>query len=180
MSNIREKYNKEVVSKFRDKLEYGNILAAPKIVKVVINCGLGKYLKEKDATDEIFESLKIISGQKPVLTKAKKSISGFKIRQGQEVGVVATLRGARMWYFLERLVSSALPRIRDFRGIELGNFDGRGNLNLAVKEHIVFPEIAAEKAKHIFSFQVTVVTTAKKTEEGVELFRMLGFPIKKE
>ena len=91
MNNIREKYNKEVVSKFRDKLEYGNILAAPKIVKVVINCGLGKYLKEKDATDEIFESLKIISGQKPVLTKAKKSVSGFKIRQGQEVGVVATL-----------------------------------------------------------------------------------------
>jgi large subunit ribosomal protein L5 len=150
----------------------------PKIVKVVINCGLGKYIKEKEATDEVYENLKIISGQKPVLTKAKKSISGFKIREGQEVGVKATLRGERMWHFLERLVGSALPRIRDFRGIEIRNFDSRGNLNLAVKEHIVFPEIAAENVKQIFSFQVTFVTTAKKTEEGVELFRMLGFPIK--
>lgn len=178
MSNMEEKYNKKVVPALKEKFGYGNILAVPKIVKVVINCGLGKYIKEKEATDEVFEGLKIISGQKPVLTKAKKSISGFKIREGQEVGVKATLRGERMWHFMERLVDSALPRIRDFRGIEIRNFDSRGNLNLAIKEHIVFPEIAAENVKQIFSFQVTFVTTAKKTEEGVELFRMLGFPIK--
>jgi large subunit ribosomal protein L5 len=178
MNTMEKKYNKEVVPALREKFGYENILAVPKISKIVINCGLGKYIKEKEAIDEVYENLKIISGQKPVLTKAKKSISGFKIREGQEVGVKATLRGERMWHFMERLVGSALPRIRDFRGIEIGNFDSRGNLNLAVKEHIVFPEIVAENVRQIFSFQITFVTTAKKAEEGVELFRMLGFPIK--
>ena len=111
------------------------------------------------------------------MAKAKKSISGFKVRQGQEIGVMVTLRGRRMWDFLERLVRSALPRIRDFRGIDRKFFDNQGNFNIAIKEHIVFPEIAAENVKNIFSFQMTIVNTAKTKEEGVELFRLLGFPI---
>ncbi|MFA5925999.1 MAG: 50S ribosomal protein L5 [Parcubacteria group bacterium] len=180
MNNLLKKYNKEVVPKFKEKFEERNILSIPRISKVVLNCGLGKYLKEKEAVDEIVQGLRDISGQMPVLTKAKKSISGFKIRQGQEVGVVVTLRGERMWSFLDRLISSALPRIRDFRGIDPKNFDKTGNLNLAVKEHTVFPEIMAENAKNIFSFQVTVVTTAKKREEGIEIIKMLRFPIKSE
>jgi large subunit ribosomal protein L5 len=180
MNNFLKKYNSEVVPKFREKFGEKNIFSVPKITKVVINCGLGKFLKEKEAVDEIVRDLRDISGQKPVLVKAKKSVSGFKIRQGQEVGVVVTLRGNRMWSFLERLVGSALPRIRDFRGIDAKNFDKNGNLNLALKEHTVFPEISAENAKNIFSFQITVVTTSKEREEGIEIFRMLGFPIKSE
>lgn len=178
MSALKQKYDKEVVKAFQEKFGVKNVMAVPKITKVVINAGIGKYLKEKEAVDEIVENLKIISGQKPVLAKAKKSISGFKIRQGQEIGAVITLRGKRMWHFLEKLVRSALPRVRDFRGIDQKNFDGKGNLNIPVKEQIVFPEIAAENVKNIFSFQITVVNTAKSREEGIELFRMLGFPIK--
>lgn len=180
MNNLLKKYNSEIVPGFQKKFESRNVLAVPKIVKVVINCGLGKYLKEKEAVDEIVRDLRDISGQKPVLVKAKKSISGFKIRQGQEVGSVVTLRGIRMWNFLERLVSSALPRIRDFKGIDPKNFDQSGNLNLAIKEQTVFPEISAENVKNVFSFQVTVVTTSKKREEGIGILRMLGFPIRNE
>lgn len=178
--NLKEKYNKEVAACFQEKFGIKSAMAIPRISKVVVNCGLGKHLKEKEAIDEIVAGLKVICGQKPVLAKAKKSIAGFKIREGQEVGVVVTLRGERMWSFLNRLVNSALPRIRDFRGIDKKNFDGRGNLNLAVKEHFVFPEIEAEKVKHVFSFQVTVVCKAKTKEEGTELFKMLGFPIKND
>lgn len=180
MGTLKQKYDKEVSKAFQNKFGVKNVMAVPKITKVVINAGIGKYLKEKEAVDEIVENLKIISGQKPVLAKAKKSISGFKIRQGQEIGAVITLRGKRMWHFLEKLVRSALPRVRDFRGIDQKNFDERGNLNIPVKEQIVFPEIAAENVKNIFSFQITVVNTAKSKEEGIELFRMLGFPIKEE
>jgi large subunit ribosomal protein L5 len=165
---------------FQDKLPDLNMMAIPKITKVVINCGIGKMAKEKDAMEEIFKSIKEITGQSPVYAKAKKSISGFKSREGQEVGIVVTLRGERMWSFLERLISVALPRIRDFRGIDMKNFDNRGNLNLAVREQIVFPEIYPENVKNIFGFQITVVTTAKNKKEGVELLKALGFPLKNE
>jgi large subunit ribosomal protein L5 len=178
MNSLREKYNKEVVEGFREKFGAKNVMAMPRITKVVINAGIGKYLKEKEAIDEVAENLKTISGQKPVFAKAKKSISGFKIRQGQEIGAVVTLRGKRMWHFLKRLVQSALPRVRDFQGIDPENFDGQGNLNIAIKEQIVFPEIVAENVKNVFSLQVTVVNTAKNREEGIELLRLLGFPIK--
>jgi large subunit ribosomal protein L5 len=179
-SILQEKYNKEIVKVFREKFGAKNEMAVPKILKVVINSGIGKYIKEKEAVDEIVDGIRTISGQKPVLTKAKQSISGFKIRQGQEIGVVVTLRGARMWHFLERLVFSALPRVRDFRGIDPKNIDKQGNLNMAVKEHIVFPEIVPENVKNVFSLQITIVNTAKTEEEGLELFKMLGFPIKSE
>ncbi|MDI6777857.1 MAG: 50S ribosomal protein L5 [Patescibacteria group bacterium] len=177
-SILKEKYNKQVVRVFQEKFGVKNIMAVPKITKVVINVGIGKYLKEKDAVDEIVENIKFISSQKPILTKAKKSISGFKTRQGQEVGVSVTLRGERMWHFLERLVYSAFPRVRDFQGIDQKNFDRQGNFNIPIKDQIVFPEISAENVKNIFSFQVAIVNTAKSKEEGVELFKMLGFPIK--
>jgi large subunit ribosomal protein L5 len=179
-SFLKEKYNKEVISQLKEKFGIENTMAVPKILKVTLNSGVGKYLKEKEATEEIAGNIKVISSQKPIFTRSKKSISGFKIRQGQGVGVAVTLRGERMWHFLERLISSALPRVRDFRGIDTKNIDQNGNMNLAVKEHIVFPEIIPEQVKTIFSFQVNVTTSAKSKEEGLELFRLLGFPIKQE
>ena len=179
-SFLKEKYEKSVKKELQKKFDLKNVMAVPKILKVSVNSGIGKYLKEKDAIDEISENLKMISGQKPVFSKSKKSIAGFKIRQGQEVGVSVTLRGQRMWHFLERLISSALPRVRDFRGIDKKNIDEKGNLNMAVKEQIVFPEIVPETVKTIFGFQVNVSTSAKTREEGLELFRLLGFPIKQE
>jgi len=179
-SILKEKYDQEIRKAFREKFSLPNAMAVPKITKVVINAGIGKYLKEKEAVDEIVDDLKMICGQKPVLARAKKSISGFKIRQGQEVGVTVTLRGERMWHFLERLIYSAFPRVRDFRGIDQKNFDRQGNLNIPLKEQIVFPEIAAENVKNIFSFQIAVVGTAKDKESGIEFFKMLGFPIKSE
>jgi large subunit ribosomal protein L5 len=176
-SVLKEKYNKVIAKEFIEKFGVKNIMAVPKITKVVINTGIGKYVKEKDAVDEIFDNLKVISGQKPVLTKAKQSISGFKTRQGQAVGVTVTLRGERMWHFLERLVYSAFPRVRDFRGIDRKNFDKQGNLNIPLKEQIVFPEIVPENVKNIFSFQITVVNTASSREEGIEFMKMMGFPL---
>lgn len=179
-SFLKEKYNNEVVSKLKEKFGTKNTMAAPRILKVCVNSGIGKYLKEKDATDEIAQNLKNICAQKPVYTKSKKSVAGFKVRQGQEVGIAVTMRGQRMWNFLERLIASALPRVRDFRGIEPKNVDRDGNLSLAIKEQIVFPEIVPEGVKTIFSFQVNVTTTAKTREEGLELFKLLGFPIKQD
>jgi large subunit ribosomal protein L5 len=178
-SFLKEKYNKEVVPALMKEFSVKNVMAVPKILKVSINSGIGKYQKEKEAMDEILKSLTDISAQKPVFSKSKKSISGFKIREGQEVGVAVTLRGARMWNFLERLISSALPRVRDFRGIDPKNIDQNGNLNMAVTEHFVFPEIVPESVKTIFGFQINVTTSAKTREEGMELFRLLGFPLKK-
>lgn len=177
-SFLKVKYEKSVKEELQKKFGFSNAMAVPKILKVSLNSGIGKYLKEKEATDEIIQNLKNISSQKPVFTKSKKSISGFKVRQGQEVGIAVTLRGERMWNFLERLVASALPRVRDFRGIDPKNIDQSGNLNLAVKEQIVFPEIVPEGVKTIFSFQISVVTSAKTKEKGLELFKLLGFPIK--
>ena len=179
-SFLKEKYNKEVIAKLKEKFGAKNAMAVPKILKVSLNSGIGKYLKEKDAIDEIAENLKKISGQKPVFAKSKKSIAGFKVRECQEVGVSVTLRGERMWHFLVRLVASALPRVRDFRGIDPKNVDRDGNLNMALKEQFVFPEIVPEGVKTIFSFQVNVTTSAKTKEEGLELFKLLGFPIKQD
>jgi large subunit ribosomal protein L5 len=178
MSILKEKYQKEVAPVFREKFGVQNAMAVPRITKVVLNAGIGKYLKEKEAIDEIASALKNISGQQPILVKAKKSISGFKVREGQEVGVKVTLRGERMWSFLDKLVASAFPRVRDFQGIDPKNIDNQGNFNIAIKEHFVFPEISAESVKTIFSFQVTIVNTAENREQGEALFKALGFPIK--
>lgn len=172
------KYNEMVVPEMKKLFGYTNSMAVPKITKCVINVGTGKILKETEKIDEIVAAFTEISGQKPVKTKAKKAIAGFKIRIGLEIGVKATLRGRRMWNFIDHLVNFALPRTRDFQGIDLKTIDSNGNMNLGIKEHIIFPEIFPERVKNIFSFQVNVTTTAKNKKEAIELFKLLGFPLK--
>jgi large subunit ribosomal protein L5 len=178
--SIKHIYSKKAVPALVEKFGYANILAVPKIEKVTVNVGVGKFLKEPKRVEEIQASLEAITGQKVVLTKAKKAIAGFKIREGLEVGMKVTLRGQRMWNFLDRLVKTALPRVRDFQGLEANMVDSYGNLNVGVKEHMVFPEIVPEKVQTIFGFQAIVTTTAKNREEGKELFRVLGFPVRQE
>ena len=178
MNSMKEKYNSQVIKAMREKFSYGNDLAVPKIKKAVINVGTGKYAKEQEKVDEVMNSITAIAGQRPVRTKAHVAVSGFKIRQGLEIGIKTTLRGKRMWQFLDRLVNVALPRTRDFQGIEDKAVDSWGNLNLGIKDHSIFPEIFPEKVKNIFSFQVTVTTNAKNHDEGKELFKLLGFPIR--
>lgn len=178
-NSIKEKFNKEVVAEFKKKFGFKNNMQVPRIDKVVVNVGIGKFIKDSNMVEDVLRSITAITGQKPLLTKAKKSIAGFKIREGLEVGAKVTLRGKRKWDFIERLVASAIPRVRDFQGINESAVDNGGNLNLGIKEHTIFPEILPENVKNIVSFQVTVVSTAKNREEGTELFRKLGFPIKK-
>lgn len=176
---IQDKYKKEAIPELKKKFGLKNDLQAPRIEKVIINTGIGKYLKDANLVKDVVQSIEMITGQKPVLTKSRKSISGFKIREGLEVGVKATLRGKRMWDFLERLVGASIPRIRDFQGLKESAVDHSGNLNIGIKEHTIFPEIMAENVKNILSLQVNIVTTAKNKEEGVEFFKLLGFPIAK-
>lgn len=184
MLTLKEKYTKEVIPAMMKKFGYKNVMVVPKIEKVVVNTGFGKMIINKTSDEQkktyklIFDDLASICAQKPILTKAKKSISGFKLREGMSIGAKVTLRGRKMNDFLERVIHIALPRFRDFRGIDLKSFDKEGNLTIAIKEHIVFPEVSSEKAKNIFGFEITVVTTAKNREESIELLRLLGFPIK--
>jgi large subunit ribosomal protein L5 len=178
MKSAKEKYEDVVIPAMLEKFGYGNYLAVPRIEKVVINTGIGKILKEGEKAEEAINLLKEITGQKSVKTRAKKAISGFKIREGLEIGAKATLRGKRMWDFIDRLVNAALPRIRDFQGIDEKNIDERGNLNLGIKEQLVFPEIMPEKVKNSFGMQITITNTAKTKKEGKELFKLLGFPIR--
>jgi len=184
MLRLKEKYKKEVVPQMVKNFGYKNIMAIPKIEKVMVNTGFGRLTTEKTSGEQkkiyeaILNDLALITGQRPILTRAKKSISGFKIRQGMPVGVQVSLRGKKMFDFLERLIHIALPRSRDFRGIDSKSFDREGNLTIAIKEHIVFPEISPEKVKNIFGFEITVVTTTKNKKEGIELLKLLGFPIK--
>ena len=175
---ILEKYKKEVIPKMKEKFGYQNDLAVPKIVKVVVNTGIGRVLKDEKMQEIITKDLAIITGQKPVPTLAKGAISGFKIRKGMVVGLKTTLRGKRMYEFLDRLVGAAIPRIRDFRGLLEKSIDKEGNLTIGIKEHIVFPEIAHEDVRFIFGLEITVVTNAKNRNEAAELFGLLGFPIK--
>jgi large subunit ribosomal protein L5 len=163
------------------KKDFGidNVMAVPKIQKIVINIGIGKFMKDDKFIEHIVRDLSLLTGQKPVMRKARKSIAGFKVRQGMENGITVTLRGKRMYDFIDRFINIALPRSKDFRGIDLKNFDGRGNLNIGIKEHSIFPEVNYESLKDIFGLQITFVTTAKNKEEGTALFRHLGFPLKK-
>lgn len=184
MVRLKDKFEKEVIPAMMKRFGYKNKMVVPKIEKVVINTGFGRQVAGKTAEEQkkiqeaILEDLSLISGQRPVLKRAKKAISGFKTRKGQAIGASVTLRGKRMFDFLERLIHIALPRLRDFQGIEISSFDKKGNLTIGIREHIAFPEILPEKAKNIFGLEITVVTTAKKKEEGIELLRLLGFPIK--
>jgi len=184
ITKLKEKYRKEVIPAMMKKFGYKNVMVVPKIEKVVVNTGFGRMIinktsdEQKKAYQLIFDDLALICAQRPILTKAKKSISGFKLREGMSIGAKVTLRGRKMNDFLERVIHIALPRFRDFRGIDLKCFDKEGNLTIAIKEHIVFPEVSSEKAKNIFGFEITVVTTTKNKEESVELLRLIGFPIK--
>jgi len=181
---LPEKYKKEVVPAMMQKFSYRNEMAVPKIEKVLVNTGFGRLVSEKTSKEQegiiksILEDLTLITGQKPILTKAKKSISGFKIRKGDPVGAKITLRKKMMYDFLERLIHIVLPRSRDFQGIESSSFDKKGNLTIGIKEHIAFPEVSPEKTKNIFSLEVTITTNTKNREEGIELLKLLGFPIK--
>jgi large subunit ribosomal protein L5 len=177
MSKIKEQYNKEVVPEMKNIFGLKNNFEVPRIKKVVVNVGIGKYLKDGNLVKEVTESVTQITGQKPLATKSRKSIAGFKIREGLEVGLKVTLRGRRMWDFLERLIGAAIPRIRDFQGIKKSAVDDGGNLNIGIKEHMVFPEINPESVKSTMSLQVNVVTDAKNKEQALELFRLMKFPI---
>ena len=179
MMKLKEKYNKEVIPEMKKKFGLDNVFQVPKIKKVVINAGIGKFLKDSNQVKDVVETMRVITGQKPLMTKARLSIAGFKLREGQEVGMKITLRGRRMWDFLDRLISASIPRVRDFQGIKLSAVDADGNLNIGIKEHMIFPEISPENVKNTVGFQVTVVVDIKDREKGLELFRMLKFPIAK-
>jgi len=178
IKSAKIKYNEEIVSKMKKKFGYRNNLAVPRIEKIIVNSGIGKFQSEQDRIEEIVKNLQSITGQKPVKTKARKAIAGFKIRENMEVGIKVTLRGKRMWDFMDRLINIALPRTRDFQGISSSSVDENGNLNIGIREHIIFPEIFSEQVKNIFSLQVTIVTAAKNKKESAELFKLLGFPIR--
>ena len=176
MDGLQKKYKKEVIPAMQAKFGYKNVMSVPKIEKVVVNVGVGKFRDEKQL-EEIRKYLALITGQKPSPRPAKQAIASFKTRRGLIVGYQVTLRGKRMYDFISRLINLALPRTRDFRGIEEKSFDSKGNLTIGIKEHIVFPEMIGEDYHFLFGFEVTVVTTAKRREGGVELLRLVGFPI---
>lgn len=177
--DLKQKYIKEVISKMIDKFGYKNTMAVPKIRKVIVNVGIGSgALKDEKAQELIAKDLALITGQKPAPTQAKKAISSFKTRKGMIVGLKVTLRGKMMFDFLFRLINVAIPRIRDFRGLDPKLIDQGGNLNIGIKEHIIFPEISTEDVKRIFGMEVTIVANARNREEAIELFKLLGFPIK--
>ncbi|GAB6934792.1 MAG: 50S ribosomal protein L5 [Calditerricola sp.] len=179
-ARLKEKYLNEVVPALMKKFGYRNVMEVPKIEKVVINMGVGEGAQNPKAIDSAVEDLTLIAGQKPVVTRAKKSIAGFKIRQGMPIGVKVTLRGDRMYHFLDKLFHVALPRVRDFRGVSPRSFDGRGNYNLGLREQLIFPEIDYDKVDKIRGMDVCIVTTAKTDEEARELLEQLGMPFRKQ
>lgn len=180
MDNLKKIYETRVVPKIKEEFGYKNNLAVPRLLKVTLNVGVGQSSKDSNFTQTVEDTLNRISGQKPVKTLAKKSISAFKIREGGVVGVMVTLRGKRMYDFLDRLINAALPRIRDFRGLEMKGIDGQGNYTIGLKEHIVFPEIKPDEIEKIHSLEMSITTTANTREEGLALFKYLGFPFAKE
>ena len=175
---LQEKYKKEIVPKMKEKFGYKNNMAVPKLTKVVINVGFGRQAKEKAHIDSVITGLTRITGQKPIQTKAKKAISAFKIRDGMIIGACVTLRGARMYDFLDKLINITFPRVRDFRGITDKGIDRRGNMTIGFREHLPFPEIKADEVENIFALEICLATTANSREEGLEFFRLLGIPFK--
>ncbi len=176
---LKEKYQKEIVPKLKEQFAYKNSLLVPRLQKVVINIGFGKHAKEKEAISAIEKALTKISGQKPIMTKAKKSISAFKVREGQVIGAVATLRGDRMYDFVQKLVDVSFPRVRDFRGISDKGVDRSGNMTVGFKDYSCFPELRAEDVDQIYGLEVSLNTSAKTRAEGLALFTAFGFPFKK-
>jgi large subunit ribosomal protein L5 len=178
MSQLKEFYEKEAVPKLVKTFNYKNIMQVPRLKKVVLNMGLGEAIQNIKLLDSAAEEIQIIAGQHPVITRAKKSIAAFKLREGMPIGCMVTLRRNRMYDFFYKLVNIALPRVRDFRGISGKAFDGRGNYSLGIKEHIIFPEIDFDKIDRIKGLNISVVTSAQNDEEGKELLRLLGMPFR--
>ena len=178
MARLRGRYREEVVPALREKFGYENVMQVPRLEKIVVNMGVGEATQNSRALDGAMDDLALITGQKPQLRRARKSIAGFKIREGMPVGARVTLRGERMWEFLDRLISVAMPRVRDFRGINSRSFDGRGNFALGLREQLIFPEISYDAVDATRGLDVAVVTTAKTDEESRELLRLLGMPFR--
>ncbi|GAA0381029.1 50S ribosomal protein L5 [Bacillus horti] len=178
-SRLQEKYKSEVVSSLAEKFKYDSVMQVPRVEKVVINMGVGEAVGNSKALDGAVEDIQTITGQKPVITRAKKSIAGFKIREGMPIGVKVTLRGQRMYHFLDKLFNVSLPRVRDFRGISNKSFDGRGNYTLGIKEQLIFPEIEYDKVDKVRGMDIVIVTTSQTDEECKELLTELGMPFQK-
>ncbi|PKM76874.1 MAG: 50S ribosomal protein L5 [Firmicutes bacterium HGW-Firmicutes-15] len=178
MARLFEQYKQDITPKMMDKFSYKNVMQVPKLEKVIINVGVGEAIQNPKALDGAVNDLTIIAGQKPVITKAKKSIAGFKLREGMPIGCKVTLRGERMYDFLSRLINIVLPRVRDFRGVSPQAFDGRGNYSLGIKEQTIFPEIDYDKIDKIRGLEVIIVTSAKTDEEARELLKSMGMPFR--
>ena len=178
MARLFDHYKEEVVPKMREKFRYRNPMQVPRLSKIIINMGLGEAIDNIKVLDSAVEEVGLISGQKAVVTKARKSISNFKLRAGVPIGVKVTLRRERMYHFLDKLMGVALPRVRDFKGVSPKGFDGRGNYTVGVREQIIFPEINYDKIDKIRGMNITIVTTARSDEEGLELLRLLGMPFR--
>ncbi|MFV0424735.1 MAG: 50S ribosomal protein L5 [Bacilli bacterium] len=179
MNRLQEKYNNEIKNSLAEKFQYKSVMEIPKIDKIVLNMGVGDAVSNSKLLDAAVEDLAVITGQKPILTKAKKSIATFKLREGMPIGCKVTLRGEKMYDFLDKLISVSLPRVRDFRGISAKSFDGRGNYTLGIKEQLIFPEINYDKVVKLRGMDIVIVTTAKNDEESRELLGLLGMPFKK-
>ena len=179
MTEIRTKYENVVKPELIKAFNYTSVMQVPKIEKIVVNMGIGDAVFNPKVLDDAVEELRAITGQKPLVTKAKNSISNFKLREGMPIGAKVTLRGDRMYYFLDKLISIALPRVRDFRGISSNSFDGRGNYTVGIREQIIFPETSLDKVKKVRGMDIVIVTTAKTDQEGRALLSQLGMPFKK-
>ena len=179
MNRLKERYENEIVKSLMTKFNYSSVMQVPAMEKIVINIGVGDAVSNSKLLDEAVNELTLITGQKPVITRAKKSIAGFKLREGAPIGCKVTLRGERMYEFLDKLVNISLPRVRDFRGVSNNSFDGRGNYTLGIKEQLIFPEINFDKVNKLRGMDIVFVTTAKSDEEGRELLAQLGMPFKK-
>jgi large subunit ribosomal protein L5 len=176
---LKEKYNSETVQSLMERFKFSSVMQVPKIEKVVINMGVGEAVGNSKALDGAVKDLETITGQKPVITRAKKSIAGFKLREGMPIGAKITLRGERMYHFLDKLFNVALPRVRDFRGVSNKAFDGRGNYTLGIKEQLIFPEVEYDQVDKIRGMDIVIVTTARTDEEAKELLGQLGMPFQK-
>lgn len=179
MAKLHEVYKDKVVAELQEKFGFSSVMQVPQIEKITLNMGVGEALADKKILDHAVADLTAISGQKPLITKARKSVAGFKVREGYPIGCKVTLRGERMWDFFERLVSIAIPRIRDFRGVSAKSFDGRGNYSMGVREQIIFPEIDYDKVDRVRGMDITITTSAKSDEEGRALLEAFNFPSKK-
>ena len=180
MPRLKRRYNDEIRAQLKESLGFGNIMEVPRLEKIVVNMGVGKATQQSSLLEGAIRDLTTITGQKPLVTKAKKSIAGFKLREGNSIGAKVTLRGDRMWEFLDRLISLAIPRIRDFRGLPANAFDGRGNYTFGVTEQLIFPEIDYDKVDTTRGMDITIVTTARTNAEGKALLDAFGFPFKRE